>query len=301
MIDLVDENIYQNDELKHWGIIGMKWGIRRYQNPDGTLTPEGRERYGVKTVDETKKLSYSKKYESLKNKKNRTADEEDQLQKLERGKKWFIDNHNKKVDLKTALTDNDYKKAHKEGMDWYFSTKFGKEALLLQTLGGVIGQGIYYSKNYSNFMDEIGLSKDKEKNNADVDKIIPPSKKREEWLKQYKKDEAEYIEKNIVPYCSIYQPDFGIVAVSSGNEEAFQKANKEFIKWQDNKERELYVISNFDTKKTELESKYKPDKFGGYADPDLKDEYYHDIYEFTNEVLDREIWNMQQSRKLGGK
>ena len=32
-------------ELKHWGILGMKWGIRRYQNPDGSLTPEGKERY----------------------------------------------------------------------------------------------------------------------------------------------------------------------------------------------------------------------------------------------------------------
>ena len=37
----------QNNFLKHSGIIGMHWGERRYQNEDGTLTPEGRERYGV--------------------------------------------------------------------------------------------------------------------------------------------------------------------------------------------------------------------------------------------------------------
>lgn len=37
-------------ELKHWGIKGMKWGIRRYQNEDGTLTPEGKRRYGNVTV-----------------------------------------------------------------------------------------------------------------------------------------------------------------------------------------------------------------------------------------------------------
>ena len=34
-------------ELKHWGILGMKWGVRRFQNEDGSLTPQGRERYGV--------------------------------------------------------------------------------------------------------------------------------------------------------------------------------------------------------------------------------------------------------------
>lgn len=32
------------DELCHHGIKGMKWGIRRYQNEDGTLTPEGKKR-----------------------------------------------------------------------------------------------------------------------------------------------------------------------------------------------------------------------------------------------------------------
>lgn len=32
--------------LKHHGIRGQKWGIRRYQNPDGTLTAEGKKRYG---------------------------------------------------------------------------------------------------------------------------------------------------------------------------------------------------------------------------------------------------------------
>lgn len=33
------------DFLRHFGIPGQKWGVRRYQNEDGTLTEEGRQRY----------------------------------------------------------------------------------------------------------------------------------------------------------------------------------------------------------------------------------------------------------------
>ena len=33
------------NELYHHGIKGQKWGIRRYQNPDGSLTPAGKKRY----------------------------------------------------------------------------------------------------------------------------------------------------------------------------------------------------------------------------------------------------------------
>ena len=40
----------ENSMLLHYGIKGMKWGVRRYQNKDGTLTAEGGEGGGGVSV-----------------------------------------------------------------------------------------------------------------------------------------------------------------------------------------------------------------------------------------------------------
>ena len=51
--------VSSDGELRHWGIKGQKWGIRRYQNKDGSLTPAGRKRYNPdeKSSDAPKKKS----------------------------------------------------------------------------------------------------------------------------------------------------------------------------------------------------------------------------------------------------
>lgn len=44
------------NELSHHGILGQKWGVRRYQNRDGTLTEEGKARLEKYRADETAKV-----------------------------------------------------------------------------------------------------------------------------------------------------------------------------------------------------------------------------------------------------
>jgi hypothetical protein len=44
-----------NGELYHHGIKGMKWGVRRYQNADGSLTPAGKKRHNEDYTDKQRK------------------------------------------------------------------------------------------------------------------------------------------------------------------------------------------------------------------------------------------------------
>ena len=89
-----------DDVLIHYGILGMKWGVRRYQNKDGSLTSAGKKRYSnndnikeapQKNTEEPKKKSVKDMSdEELRREVNRMQLEQNYLrmtgQNIEKGK-----------------------------------------------------------------------------------------------------------------------------------------------------------------------------------------------------------------------
>ena len=74
------------NELMHWGIKGMKWGVRRYQNKDGSLTPAGKKRYDkemAKLKEEEKIAKHKLKTQA---KLNKLDEKRKEVEALKRGK-----------------------------------------------------------------------------------------------------------------------------------------------------------------------------------------------------------------------
>lgn len=72
-------------DIEHWGIKGQKWGVRRYQNPDGSLTDLGKKRYlrngeltkkGKNKIDANKLNKYQTKMKNAKAIKDAVPDVE---------------------------------------------------------------------------------------------------------------------------------------------------------------------------------------------------------------------------------
>lgn len=70
MMDGDDMDYLEIKELYHHGIKGQKWGVRRWQEESGTLTPEGRERYRT-NVGTKEQLKKSDSYNSLTSKQRK--------------------------------------------------------------------------------------------------------------------------------------------------------------------------------------------------------------------------------------
>ncbi len=94
--------------LAHHGILGMKWGVRRYQNSDGTLTSAGKKRYsGSESVYGENPLNYSKR-------KNTKTYGSDPLTGSSKSKRSVSDMSDDELlrDNKRHALESQYKKNH---------------------------------------------------------------------------------------------------------------------------------------------------------------------------------------------
>lgn len=64
MNDMYSSGLPYSDEIYHHGIPGQKWGVRRFQNPDGSLTSEGRKRYSKGGGERTTKVQKTGSHKS---------------------------------------------------------------------------------------------------------------------------------------------------------------------------------------------------------------------------------------------
>lgn len=133
---------YNNSvELHHYGVLGMKWGRRRFQRPDGSLTPAGQKRVSKaykkasEAGDENIKKAYNRLYRDSYNK---TADKMndggiDKFNKAQRkkyGEKFA--KRDKYIDDYEAMFSKEFETMMRKSLiDFYDSDKHYKKAASL--------------------------------------------------------------------------------------------------------------------------------------------------------------------------
>ena len=125
-----------NGELYHYGVKGMKWGVRRYQNADGSLTSAGQKRL-VKSIQKSansrkaKKDVLEKTSDMLKEELERETSFGETAKKLRKLTSDFEDHVNKAYGMKNKRSrDNEYNKAEKAWDDYVSERNRAVDSLL---------------------------------------------------------------------------------------------------------------------------------------------------------------------------
>lgn len=112
-----------NDYLYHWGIKGQKWGVRRYQNKDGTLTPAGKRRDRKANKDASKLAKSFEKHLDTYNDAARSTKRYYHVD--EKGANSYTEDGRPKFDASRGITVQNTKKiaTSRATMETYHKTK----------------------------------------------------------------------------------------------------------------------------------------------------------------------------------
>jgi hypothetical protein len=199
------------DELRHWGVPGMKWGIRRYQNKDGTLTPAGRKRYNAELAKVRKEEAAVKNRQAVKARmdrldarkkavaaKNRELDEAEGIKSKFKKSKTDVDKPTKKsvkdmtdAELKEAIArgqlEAQYRQYNPEPAP---KQSFGKQFMDGAVKPGLVNAGknaiesvikktvdsVLKDKEDPNSLEALKRTYDKLDTKQKIDKILNPDK-----------------------------------------------------------------------------------------------------------------------------
>ena len=181
------ESLITSDEIYHWGIKGMKWGIRRYQNPDGSLTEKGKKRYtnpdGTLNKKGEKKFGNSVK-DVMRKKTAKDMTDEELDRAIIRAKKE--DEYNRlrpepTNEKKKSVLMNDIIKPAAVNAGKNLVSKMMNMAVEKLTAGKVDPNSYEYMKKY---YDKLKIKKD-------IDDLVNPKEKELSWDDRTKKYNLE--------------------------------------------------------------------------------------------------------------
>lgn len=190
------------EELMHFGILGMQWGKRRYQNDDGTLTPAGKERYGS-----------GEQRESSEEEDRITGD---QVKEMMKKKGVNYDDIYKEMGVSEDEEDNDvYKEAeyawYKKHIDDDKSDKNAKDSK--EVSKETIRDMSYKEWDYA---DDFKNTEEYKKADAEFSKAYDDyyNSKNKEIKEKYYEAERKYLAKNAEYIFSQMLKEYGPTAVS---------------------------------------------------------------------------------------